>query len=101
MKYRVVSYVAAWIAALVATDPSLGLWALVYMFPLGLVAFFSPEHRPADGWLVLIGATAIYVVHAIFYFRAKTNRSALLWLGALVVLLICNVAGCRDMIHAH
>lgn len=51
--------------------------------------------------MVLFGVFALYLIHAIFYFRTRTNRSSLLFLGLLVALLICNVAGCRAMIHAH
>jgi hypothetical protein len=92
--------VAAWIAALVATDPSFGLWALAWMFPLGLFAFLFPERRQEGGWIVIIGVTLIYVVHAFFYFRAKSNRAAIILFGVLVALLVCNVAGCRGMINA-
>ncbi len=71
------------------------------MFPLGFYAFFFPEHRQSSGWVVLFGVFALYFIHAIFYFRTRTNRSSLLFLGLLVALLICNVAGCRAMIHAY
>jgi hypothetical protein len=100
-KYRILCYVAAWVAALVATDPSLGLWSLAWMFPVGLFAFFFPEHRQEGGWWVIIAVMAVYIVHAVFYFRAKSSRSTLILAGVLVVLLICNVAGCRAMVHAH
>jgi hypothetical protein len=93
--------VAAWIAALIATDPSFGLWALAWMFPLGLFAFFFPEHRQAGGWTVIVAVTAIYVGHAFFFFRAKATRSALILFTVLVAMLICNVAGCSGMVHAH
>jgi hypothetical protein len=101
MKFKIVAYVGAWLAALVATDPTLGLWSLAWTFPLGLYAFFVPEHRQASGWAVIIGGVVLYVLHAFFYFRARTTRSSLLLAGVLVALLICNVAGCREMVHAH
>lgn len=44
---------------------------------------------------------AIYLVHAFFYFRARTTRSVLILAEVLVALLPCNVAGCRAMIHTH
>ena len=37
--YKIIAYVAAWAAALLATGP--GMWPLAYMFPLGLVAVFD------------------------------------------------------------
>ncbi len=101
MKLKILAYIGAWLAALVATDPTLGYWALAYMFPLGLFAFFFPDDRQQAGWTVLFGVAAIYVVHAIFYFRAKTTRSVLIFLGVLIALLVCNVAGCRPMLHLH
>ena len=37
-----------------ATDPTLALWPVIYMFPLGLAAFLvPPEHRAGSGWLML------------------------------------------------
>ncbi len=101
MRYKIISYIAAWLAALVATDPTLGLWSLAYLFPLGLFAFFFPAHREEGGWTVLIGVVALYLVHAFFYFRARTTRSSLIWAGLLLALLICNVAGCRAINHLH
>ena len=101
MKLKLFTYISAWLAALVATDPSFGLWALVYMFPLGLFAFFFPEQHQIGAWTVLFGVVALYVVHAIFFFRARTTRSMLILLGVLIVLLLCNVAGCRAVNHPH
>lgn len=36
--YKIVSYIAAWLVGLFATNPDGGLWALAWMFPLGLAA---------------------------------------------------------------
>ena len=93
--YKVIAYVAVWALALVATNPSLSYWALAYLFPIGLVAFVTLRLGNDGGWGVLGFCVAIYVVHAIFYFRSQTVRSTALWLGLLILLLICNVAGCR------
>jgi hypothetical protein len=101
MKFKLLAYGGTWLAALIATDPSFGLWALVYMFPLGLFAFFFPDQRQIGGWSVIFGVAAIYAVHAISFFRARTTRSSLILLGLLMILLICNVAGCRAMNHPH
>jgi hypothetical protein len=35
---KIISYVAAWLLALFAANPNGGLWALAWMFPLGLAA---------------------------------------------------------------
>jgi len=100
-KWKIAAYVAAWIGALVATDPTFGLLPLIYMFPLGLFAFVPPGYREANGWLVMISGVLLYVVHAFFYFRAHTTlTSAILYL-VLLILLMCDAAGCRAMIHAH
>lgn len=67
-KWKIAAYVAAWIGALVATDPTFGLLPLIYMFPLGLFAFFFPEQRQEGGWFVLISVLLLYVVQAFFLF---------------------------------
>ncbi len=100
-KWKIAAYVAAWIGALVATDPTFAYWPLIYMFPLGLFAFVPPEHRQLNGWFVMIAGVLIYVLHAFFYFRARTTlTSAILYL-LLLALLFSNAAGCRTMIHVH
>jgi hypothetical protein len=97
--YKIIAYVAAWIAALLLTAP--GMWPLAYMFPLGLIAVFDRHLANDGGWGVLIGLYLVYIVHGYFYFRSKTTLRTAILFGVLVVLLTCNVAGCRDMIHPH
>ena len=92
---KVIAYVAVWALALFATNPSLSYWALAYLFPIGLVAFVNLRLGNDGGWWVLGFCVAIYVAHGIFYFRSTTVRSTALWLGVLILLLVCNVAGCR------
>ena len=99
--YKIIIYVLAWAAALIATNPSLKLAAPIYMFPLGLVAFFNLRLGNDGGWWVIGGVTALYLVHAIFYFRSKTTRSTIVLLGILIALLVCNVAGCRAQQEVH
>jgi hypothetical protein len=96
--YKIVAYVAIWIAALLLTSP--GLWPLAYMFPLGLIAVINRHLANDGGWGVLIGLYLIYIVHGYFYFRSKTTTRTVILYGVLIILLTCNVAGCRDMIHA-
>jgi hypothetical protein len=97
--YKIIAYVAAWIAALLVTAP--GMWPLAYMFPLGLIAVFDRHLANDGGWGVFIGLYLVYIVHGYFYFRSKTTLRTATLFGVLVVLLTCNVAGCRDMIHPH
>lgn len=97
--YKIIAYIAAWIAALLLTAP--GLWPLVYMFPLGLIAVFDRHLANDGGWGVLIGLYLVYIVHGYFYFRSKTTLRTAILFGVLVVLLTCNIAGCREMIHSH
>jgi hypothetical protein len=99
--YKVVFYLLAWILALIATDPSLKYWALAYLFPLGLVAFVNLRLGNDGGWWALGGSTFIYLLHAVFYFRSKTAPATILLLAVLVVLLVCNVAGCRAQLPRH
>jgi len=96
--HQVIGYIVVWLLALFATNPSGSYWALAYLFPLGLAAFVNLRWGNDGGWGVLGLCFAIYVAHAIFYFRSKTIRSTALWLGLLIVLLICNVAGCRSQL---
>ena len=92
---KTIIYIVTWLVALFATNPSLQYWSLAYLFPLGLAAFINMRLGNDAGWLGLGLLYAIYTAHAVFYFRSKTVRSTALWLGLLVILLICNVSGCR------
>jgi hypothetical protein len=71
------------------------------MFPLGLVAVIDRHTANDGGWSVMIGCYAVYLVHGYFYFRSKTVMRTIILYGVLVVLLVGNVAGCREMIHSH
>ncbi len=97
--YKIIAYAAIWILALLVTAP--GLWALAWMFPLGLVAVIDRRTANDGGWGVMIGCYAVYLVHGYFYFRSKTVMRTVILYGVLVVLLVGNVAGCREMIHSH
>jgi len=101
LRYKIICYAVAWLAALFATNPNGGLWALAWMFPLGLAAFIDRRWANNGGWGVFAGCIALYVIHAWFYFRSRTSRSTLFLFGVLVILLICNVSGCRSMINTH
>lgn len=98
LTYKLGGYIAAWVVALIATNPTLSYWALAYMFPLGLAAFVNLRWGNDGGWGVFGLCIAIYVAQAIFYFRAKTLRASALWFVVLVILLICNVTGCRGQL---
>jgi len=97
--YKVIAYLGAWIVALLLTAP--GMWPLAYMFPLGLIAVFNRHLANDGGWGVFIGLYLVYIVHGYFYFRSKTTIRTVILFGVLVVLLTCNIAGCREMIHSH
>jgi hypothetical protein len=96
LRYKIIAYVVVWILALLLTAP--GLWALAWMFPLGLVAVVNRHAANAGGWGVLIGGYAVYLVHGYFYFRSKTVMRTVILYTILVILLIGNVAGCHEMI---
>jgi hypothetical protein len=97
--YKIMAYLAAWIIALLLTAP--GMWPLAYMFPLGLIAVFDRHLANDGGWGIFIGLYVVYIVHGFFYFRSRTTLRTAILFGVLVVLLMCNVAGCREMIHSH
>jgi hypothetical protein len=95
LTYKLLLYVGAWVTALFATDPSLKYWSLGYLFPLGLAAFINRRLGNDGGWWVLGAGFAVYVVHAIFYFRSNTTRSTVILFAVLALILVCNVSGCR------
>ena len=101
LKYKILLYAGGWLAALFATDPSGRLWPLAWMFPLGLAAFVRRQLANSGGWGVFGACIGIYVVHAYFYFRAKQLRTTWILSGVLVLLFLCNVAGCRAMLNTH
>jgi hypothetical protein len=96
--YKIIVYIATWIAALLLTAP--GMWPLAYMFPLGLAAVIDRHLTNDGGWGVMIGCYLIYFVHGFFYFRSKTTARTVILYGILVLLLVGNVAGCREIIHS-
>jgi hypothetical protein len=98
---KVVLYVGAWAAALVATDPTLKYLSLVYLFPLGLIAFFNQRWGNDGGWTLLGVSSAVYLVHAIFYFRSTKATTTIFLFALLAALLFCNVAGCRQQLPRH
>ena len=100
MRAKIIFYCVTWIIALVATDPSLKYAALVYMFPMGLIGFVSSPIL-INGWVALFSSTAVYVAHAVFFFRARRRQITIALGAVLVILLICNVSGCREMLNAH
>jgi hypothetical protein len=97
LRIRIILYAATGCAALLAIDPR--LWALVYMFPMGLFAFIPPGQ--GDGWgipLLFLG-WAIYIVHAVFFFRARQRKTIWILYAVLMLLLVCNVGGCHQMLR--
>jgi hypothetical protein len=99
LRYKIILYVAAWLLALLATAP--GMLALAYLFPLGLVAVYDRHLANDGGWGVFIGCYVVYLVHAFFYFRSKTTTQTQILYAILIILLIANVSGCREMMQSH
>ena len=100
-RYKIAAYVAAWIIALIAANPSGSYWSLAYMFPLGLAAIINLHMANDGGWGIFFACDAVYIVHAYFFFRSKTFRSTLLFYVVLIILLVCNVEGCHRMTNTH
>jgi hypothetical protein len=101
LRNKILAYLGAWLLALFATSPTGSLWSVAWMFPLGLCAFFFPPVFHEGGWGAITIGTAIYLLHAIFYFRARTPRGFWTWFAVLMVILLCNVAGCRGTLITH
>jgi hypothetical protein len=98
LRTRIILYVGAWAAALLPID--LRLWPFVYMFPAGFFAFLPPA-QDDEKWAIplLCLGWLIYVVHAVFFFRARRRRTIWVWYAVLLVLFVCNVGGCHRMLR--
>jgi hypothetical protein len=98
---KILAYIAVWLVALFATDPSASLLPLVYMFPLGLAKLAYPPSLRDEGWALFVVCYAVYLIHAVCFFRSRVRRSTYLLFAILVALLFCNVVGCHRMINVH
>ena len=101
LRVKLALYIGAWLIALLATNPKGDLWSLVWMFPIGLPAFVSPAAFSQGGWGPLLGSLALYITHGVLFFRTRLRRSTVLLSAILILMLVCNVAGCRAQIHSH
>ena len=95
-----IAYVATWLLALFATITNGALWTLAWMFPLGLFQIFYPPGLRNGGWGGLLTCFGVYLLHAFTYFRSRTKRSTAVCYVILVLILVCNVSGCRTMMGA-
>ena len=97
-RVRTILYAAVWAAALLVID--VRLWALVYLFPAGLFAFF-PSGFVHEKWAIplLILGWIIYLGHAILFFRAKRRKTIWILFAVLLLLLAGNVGGCHQMLQ--
>ena len=100
-RVKIIAYVAAWVIALIATNPTAHLFLLIYLFPMGLAHLVLPVGSSLDGRVVLAGSYVIYIAHAVLFFRSRSKRLTYIWFAILALLLICNVGGCRAMIDTH
>jgi hypothetical protein len=98
LRIRIILYAAAWAAALLAID--VRLWPLVYMFPAGLYEFLPPGFVDSK-WAItlLVLGWIIYIGHAVFFFRARSRKTFWIWFAVLLLLLLCNVGGCHQMLQ--
>jgi hypothetical protein len=96
LRTRVILYIGTWVAALVTLD--LRLWPMVYLFPAGFFAFRPPDDEKWAIPLLCLG-WLIYIVHAVFFFRAKRRRIIWILYAVLLLLFICNVGGCHQMLR--
>ena len=98
---KILAYIAVWLVALFATDPSASLLPLVYMFPLGLAQLAYPPSLRDEGWGVFVVCYAVYLIHAVFFFRSRVRLSTYLSFAILGALLFGNVVGCHRMTDVH
>jgi|GEM_PF-1101288 len=98
VRTRIILYAATWAAALLMID--LRLWALVYMFPTGFFAFIPSGFADAKwGIPLLVLGWIIYIVHAVFFFRARRRKAIWILYAVLLLLFVCNVGGCHQMLE--
>lgn len=98
LRVRIILYAAAWAAALLVID--VRLWALVYMFPTGLFAFIPSGFADAKwGIPLLVFGWIIYLAHAILFFRARKRQIIWILYAVLLLLFVCNVGGCHQMLQ--
>ena len=98
LRTRILLYASAWAAALLTID--LRLWSLVYMFPAGFFAFLPPT-QDDEKWAIplLCLGWLIYIVHALFFFRARRRKTIWVLYAVLLLLFVCNVGGCHHMLR--
>lgn len=98
LRTRIILYAGTWAAALLTID--LRLWAFLYMFPTGFFAFLPPRQNE-EKWAIplLCLGWLIYIVHAVFFFRARKRKIIWVLYAVLLLLFIFNVAGCHHMLR--
>jgi hypothetical protein len=96
---------ATWLAALLILSRDIRSVTLFWVFPLGL---FAPFPLP-QGWheakaalyIWVFGGWALYLVHAVLFFRTIRIPWLVLLYVLLCLLLIANVSGCQNILHRH
>jgi hypothetical protein len=98
VRTRIILYAGAWAAALLTFD--LRLWPFVYMFPAGFFAYLPPG-TDDEKWAIplLCVGWLIYIVHALFFFRARRRKVIWVLYAVLLLLFVCNVGGCHHMLR--
>jgi hypothetical protein len=41
----------------------------------------------------------IYILHAVFFFRARQRKAVWIWYAVLLLLLVSNFGGCHQMLR--
>jgi hypothetical protein len=99
MRHRIFLVCIAWIASLIITYPSpFGVFVL-FLFPLGIIRFFSPWDTSSISQSALIFAWCAYAfVSGIVLVPKKKTLFYACYLF-LIALLLFNIAGCRRVLH--
>jgi len=77
LRYKIIAYIGAWILTFIATDPSASLWALAWMFPLGLAAVINRHAANAGGCGISFACIAVYAFPISFYWSKCYQSSCL------------------------
>ncbi len=100
---RVLLYLVTWLVALLTLSRDIRLVTLLWVFPIGLCAPFSlpqgQHEAQATVYLWILGGWALYLVHAVLFFRTTRIPWLTILYVLLCLLLITNVSGCQHMLH--
>ena len=71
------------------------------IFALSICVGFWTGYQLGRGYCFVRGGRKIERHKGVLFFRSRNIRWMMIWFAILIGLLVVNITGCRDMIHAH